>query len=195
MLTVEDLRNPKRKSGFDYVGYKPTGSSKEYQAQVGLQPNPAYNKWQGPRRATAAEAAQDYCDFMNGLHTPPPRLKSANHPKPQRTEADPEVAAARAVLSAADEAKREGRKGHVYLVCEENTNLIGGYVKIGHTYQEPPQARLNGGQTFNPRKLVMLYAIPGTPEDERKLHAKFIHLNKLGEWFHFAPEILKEFTQ
>jgi hypothetical protein len=120
-------------------------------------------------------------------------LKSANHPKPDKNSGPgPELAAARAVVRAAAAAKRLGVPGHVYLAGEEG-NLV--YVKIGHTYQTPPEARLAGGQTFNPRKLVMLAKKPGTPEDEKALHAKYIRYNVLGEWFAFTPEMMKEFTQ
>lgn len=198
MVTVESLRNPSRKSGYEHVrkDQRRPANRPEFNAyqRLSVRPN---RFWYGPVRRTPEEAAQDYCDYINSgvVADPLPRLKSANHPKPVRGEVDPDLAAANAVISAAVEAQRSGRSGYVYLVCEENTNLIGGFVKIGHTYQEPPQARLNGGQTFNPRKLIMLYAIPGTPEDERRLHQKYIHLNKLGEWFFFAPEILKEFTE
>lgn len=203
--TIEDIRNPAYKSGYAHVNK--TGSAKTARGHNGGKPfhaqvyakgerrrNGKAHEWVGPRRATAEEAAQDYCDYINGGQmVPSAALKTANHPKPVRAPSnpsDPELKEARAVLRAAAQARSEERKGYVYLVGESDSPQ---FLKIGHTYQEPPEARLNGLQTGNPRKLVMWAFMEGTPEDEARLHAKYEKYNVLGEWFHTSAMLMHEF--
>lgn len=189
MITLEDIRNPSVLSGFSHVRYCVEGGK--------VRPKPYIatdwpNNYRGPRRATAERAAQDYCDYMNGRQaSPAPQLKTAGHAKPvSQLPSSPEAQEARRILREEAAARREGRQGHVYLVAEKGFESK---VKIGHTYLEPPEARLNGLQTGNPRKLVMLATRPGTEADEDTLHARFIQHNILGEWFWNHTDILKEF--
>lgn len=65
MTTIEDLRNPVRKSGFDHVGTGAAG--KAFYASYGSKPHFAGEKtdgWRGPGRKDPAQAAQDYCDYI-----------------------------------------------------------------------------------------------------------------------------------
>lgn len=118
-------------------------------------------------------------------------LKTAGHeysaPSVPR---DAEVEAALGVLRDA-RAQRQGKQGYVYLIIED---LPGGgihYGKIG--YSTNPAKRVAELQTGNPRPLRLLYAMPGTEDDERRLHAKYIKFNALQEWFVVTKELLLEF--
>lgn len=66
-LTIEDIRNPDRSSGFNGVGFDRQHKTKPYFAQKRLLNGPSRkgSHWFAPHRATAEEAAQDYCDFIN----------------------------------------------------------------------------------------------------------------------------------
>lgn len=79
-LTIEDIRNPDRASGFNYVNratnaYRGTISTVPYHARAGG------GKWHGPRRPEAEQAAQDYCDYINGLRPSRRPLIRTNRPK------------------------------------------------------------------------------------------------------------------
>lgn len=65
-------------------------------------------------------------------------------------------------------------------------------VKIG--YSVNPEARVGELQTGNPRQLYLVAKMPGTEEDERRIHAKFIHKNIIGEWFYGDADVLGEFA-
>lgn len=74
-MVIDDLRNDKCKSGFDHVRVGHPGSIRPYQAQAYGARTKHRNGFQfrGPYRATAEEAAQDYCDYVNGsavIHAP-----------------------------------------------------------------------------------------------------------------------------
>lgn len=79
MLTIEDLRNPDRKSGFDYVASaNPSSKQKRtrdyFCARHGTRPTKkgqVTDSWRGPTRHTAEEAAQDFCDYVNGQFVKP----------------------------------------------------------------------------------------------------------------------------
>jgi len=198
MLTIEDLRNPNRKSGFDHVnGPKVDRRSgrtnpKPFQAAHGAKahyPGEKTNIWTGTRRATAEEAAQDYCDYVNsGQVGTPATLNTVGHSRRPKEELDPEVEAALGVLRDA-KAQRAGRPGFLYCIGE---SALGGYgVKVG--YSVNPEARVGELQTGNPRQLHLLAKVRGTREDERALHAKYIQYNLIGEWFIPTPELLNEF--
>lgn len=205
MITPDDLRNPALKSGYDRVNYDrtktPSGAprSKPYRAQItrrdgrpGMEP---VGRW----RATAREAAQDFCDWYNGggkrLVKLGKVLKSAGH-KARRDpiKDDPEVQAALGVLRDA-RGQQEGRQGYVYLIGEEEygpPGLNGGNIaKIG--YSTNPEARVAELQTGNGRRLKLLGKIKGTPADEAALHAKYADQNVLQEWFRLTTNLLLEF--
>lgn len=194
MTTVESIRNPDRLSGFDHVGLdrsKPAGTKRFHAQAYGGTNNKAGHAWQGPLRATAEEAAQDYCDYINGQATPASRaLKSARHP---RAEKRPLTAAQQVALDILRDARaKPDAMGVVYLVSEVGNGFMEA-VKVGWTSKTPPESRMGDYQAGNPRKLVMLGTLPGTKADEAALHQRFIEHNILGEWFRPAPELLSEF--
>lgn len=196
MITPKDIQNSARVSGYDHVGYNVQSGKKRppkpFQAVVyGGSRSKAGMAWIGRRRATALEAAQDYCDYMNGKGvTPAPQLRSAGHTgKRDSLPSDPEVQAALGVLRDA-KGQREGRQGYVYLIIEVNDGGGLTFGKVG--YSTNPRARVAELQTGNPRKLRLHLAKPGTLLDEAELHAKYAHLNVLQEWFRLTKELLLE---
>ena len=66
-MTIEDLRNPKRVSGFDRVDKTPDGRARPYRARVG----PGGTTWWGTYRDTAEEAAEDYLRWFEGQPSNP----------------------------------------------------------------------------------------------------------------------------
>ncbi len=192
MLTPDSIRESSRISGYDHVGKNLPGR-KPYQADVyGGKNDKAGRQWKGPRRLTALEAAQDYCDYMNGKNIPvPATLKTAGHEYViDEADNDPEYQAALGVMRDR-RAQREGKQGYVYLITEHFDGGALRYVKIG--YSVNPRKRVAELQTGNPRKLILLYAMPGTEEDERRLHTKYIKANVMQEWFRVTPELICEF--
>lgn len=196
MLTPEDLRNPARKSGYDHVGYNVSPGQttpKPYQAVVyGGTRSKAGMAWIGPRRATAEEAAQDYCNYIGrkGV-TPTAPLKTAGHAgRRQKLSDDPEVAAALGVLRDA-KGQRQGKQGYVYCILETAPGGAMQYVKVG--FSTNPAARVAELQTGNPRPLKLHAMKEGTLEDERALQQKYIKENVLQEWFRPTKELLLEF--
>lgn len=69
MITIDDLRNDERKSGFDHVN-SAMGRNNIIPiwraAAGGRAVHTVGAAWRGPTRRTAKEAAQDYCDYVNG---------------------------------------------------------------------------------------------------------------------------------
>lgn len=196
MLTIDALRNPSRESGFNYVGRAGGAKKKPWRAQKNAGNKYGSNAtFRGPTRERPAEAAQDYCDYINSGVAPSapskPALKSAGHDTTPRKPLprDPEVQAALGVLRDA-RAQRRGEQGYVYLIIED---LPGGaviYGKIG--YSTNPRKRVAELQTGNPRPLRLLRMKPGTEADEAALHQKYIKHNVLQEWFHITKELLLE---
>jgi hypothetical protein len=76
------------------------------------------------------------------------------------------------------------RKGVVYFIQAGGQ----GPIKIG--WSSDLQARIAQLQTANATKLSVLLAMPGTFEDEARLHARFAYLRLEAEWFQDSPEIL-----
>ena len=224
-LTVDDLRTTKNKNGYKHVqktmkaGVNGGGATKNaFFAEKRIAPTKPDGtqigcKWFGPRRATAEEAAQDYCDYINGGKAPrpsKPQLKAANHDpvpveKNPRTPSEAELAA-REILRK-ERARSEGSEGYIYCIAEKVTPRPTGKldadgkpqmhepwpwaVKIGFAFD--PNLRIKGLQTGNARPLTILGMIRGTLEDEAKLHARYIDQNILGEWFRPTTELLSEF--
>ena len=191
MLTPNDLVNPARKSGYNHVNHaggvgqgKRTG--KPWKSGVRTR-NGGY-AWRSPRRATPLEAAQDYCDYVNGQHAATPAtLMTAGHEYiVDERDTDPEYQAALGVIRDRTAQRREGRQGYVYLITD------GEYLKIG--YSVNPEKRVAELQTGNARPLRLLGKIEGTEADERALHQKYIRNNVLQEWFHINGPLLQEFV-
>lgn len=192
MLTPKSIENPSRKSGYEHVNGNganlPDRKKQVWRATAGWNGSNAI--WRGPTRDTAIEAAQDYCDYINGQGAIAPslQLKSAGHPSAKRRHLTAEQQVALDILR--DSRAKSTDPGIVYLVIQEDDTTVG---KIGWTSKIPPESRMGDYQAGNPRKLVMLSQIPGTKNDERALHQRFIRHNVLGEWFTLADEILVEF--
>lgn len=196
MTTVDDLRNPKRKSGFDHVSgprrdrHRPSyfGHSKAGGTKLPSVGSGTDFAWRGSRRATAEEAAQDYCDYVNGLTVAAPTtLTYPGHPVRPKSELPSEVKDALGVLRD-HKAQRAGRQGYVYLIGVKGDFYA---VKIG--YSVNPEARVGELQTGNPRELYLLAKMPGTLADEKAIHAQFKHLNLVGEWFKGNLELISVF--
>ena len=193
MITVDDLRKPANVSGFAQVGLVdgPSRTSPPYYQ--------AYEKggrkghWKGPARATALEAAQDYCDRANGGQLAPAaqRLKSAGHNGVRaQVEIPSDIEAAYGMIKDY-RAQQAGKQGYVYLIVEgRGPEDVLVYGKIG--FSTNPQARVRELQTGNPRPLRLYYSRPGTLEDERAIHNRHIDKNVLQEWFLIDKELLLE---
>lgn len=210
MLTPNDLRDPTRQSGFRFVNGSPASKGGFYarvqQSRSDGRPG-SDAAWIGPRRTTALEATQDYCDYVNGRQQAPPQpvLRSAGHKRAVSVKLTGDTTDARIALLRAElrtlEAERKmkrGSRGFIYLVAEEafesrsgETYILRDAVKIG--WSESPDARIATLQTGNPRKLILLGTKPGTVDDEKALHAKYIGQNVLQEWFRPTQELLSEF--
>lgn len=185
-ITPSDIRNANRTSGFNYVTINAGSAIRPFQARQwterGTRPANV-----GPRRATAVEAAQDFCDFINGGRGRVAQsLKSAGHTGRRNSgPRDAEEAAALGVLRD-KRAQRQHKIGYVYCITD------GTAVKIGYSLK--PAARVAELQTGNPRPLRLLATIPGTEATEKSLHVKYLRYNVLQEWFRPARALLSEFN-
>lgn len=190
MITPADLANPKLVSGFKFVR-SVTPSAAGHAGKT------MYSSYRGPNSSgggrygrnydTALEAAQDYCDYVNGRERAAvAALKSAGHTYQNiyAKASDPEVEAALGVLRDAA-AQRKGRPGFVYLISDGTAYKIG--------YSVNPEKRVAELQTGNPRLLRLVKKMSGTEADEKALHQKFIQYNLLQEWFRPMSEILAAF--
>lgn len=198
MLTPNDLLDPTLNSGYSHVGYNVSPGqtvAKPYQAYDSRPHGPTRkHRWKGPRRATAPEAAQDYCNYVNqgGAAPAPSSLKTAGHSYDNiyAKSRDEEVEAALGVLRD-HKAQREGRQGYVYCIREAIPGGGFSHIKIG--YSTNPWKRVAELQTGNPRPLALVCMKKGTPSDEKALHQKYIQQNFLQEWFTVTKEMLLEF--
>lgn len=69
-----------------------------------------------------------------------------------------------------------------------------GFIKIGYT-THPIETRLQGLQNGNPRKLSVVFIMPGSLWDETALHRQFKHLNIHLEWFRPGADLLEHIAQ
>lgn len=83
-----------------------------------------------------------------------------------------------------DKPTDEITKGFIYFIQGE----CGGPIKIGYTIDLAQ--RLKSLQTGYPDRLELLFAFPGNPEDEKKMHDYFKDFRLQGEWFRSTPEVL-----
>ena len=72
----------------------------------------------------------------------------------------------------------------VYFIQEGND----GPIKIG--VSDNVQARLQKLQTAHAKRLRLLYTMPGTQQDERRMHYAFEALRIQNEWFAPEPELI-----
>lgn len=201
VVTPDQIANSKRKSGYNHVTND--GGVKPYRASSGrkwLKPHETeYVFWRGPRRATALEAAQDYCDYVNSSPISPSvpvgraGVKRARHTYTAEIPEIPSDIEAAYGMIRDYKAQLSGKvDGYVYLIIEEN---VGGgltYGKIG--YSTNPRKRVAELQTGNPRPLKLYAAKLGTLDDEAALHRRHIDKNILQEWFHLDAELLLEWS-
>ncbi len=75
-----------------------------------------------------------------------------------------------------------GMEGEVYFISD------GEAIKIG--FSGSAIVRMGDLQTSHHRPLKIMLTIPGTMDDERKMHQKFKHLRIAGEWFKPAPDLM-----
>ncbi len=138
---------------------------------------PGQPRYLGPRRATAIEAAQDHCDFVNGgLQASPARPRAGHKARPT---GDP---------SANDSS------GYIYCIGEKTSAAR---VKLGQSKFDPVY-RLSSLQTGNPRILYVIAskAVQDRHAAEKVLHDKFSKYCCTNEWFWAGDcldEILAEF--
>jgi hypothetical protein len=195
VLTPEQLRNPKRASGYNYVNTStPNGGDRTYYQAHGGRTRAGF-VWRGTTRTSALQAAQDHCDYVNGSRAASPAtpgLKTAAHPKARRKKISPAQQVALDILR--DARAKPKSMGWVYLVVEDGTLRTGIPAKVGWTSKSPPEARLNDYQAGNPRKLKMIGKIKGTKRKESNIHKRHIDNNVLGEWFRLTPALLSEFN-
>lgn len=201
MLTPNDIRNPDNISGYSYVHHAASENNpanKPFQAQRRIGPgNGNTGWWKGKRRATAEEAAQDYCAYINGAgwqteYQPRLPLRSAGHRRELIERArNEERMALQERLNDIDDEERSttDHPGYVYLIGETDTDLA---YKVGHA-RTSAQNRMITLQTGNPRVLVLIGVIVGGLELEAELHARYAGDNRLQEWFHGSHELFDEF--
>ena len=203
MLTIESIRNPRNNSGFSFVGSANAGVNghghigNRWRAEKWI----GKERWRGPVRRDPEEAAQDYCDYFNGLPELPATLilKTAGHEREviERARND-ERSKLLARLREIDDEENSAsdHPGYVYLIREthscHNCGADEDRFKIGHA-RTSAQNRMIGLQTGNSRTFTLLATIEGSPEVERSLHAKYAKDNILQEWFYGTPELFEEF--
>lgn len=192
-IQPKDIENKARASGYDGVTVKaPHAASghprtRYFGTDGRRKPGVTTPRWEGPGRATALEAAQDKCDYINsgGIATPA-SLKTAGHGGRRSARIiDEEERAALGVLRDKRAQRSSKAKGYVYCISD------GTAVKIGYSLK--PEARVAELQTGNPRRLRLLASMQGTPTDEKALHVKYLRHNLLQEWFRPTAKLLSEF--
>lgn len=188
-MKPRDIKNDNRLSGYDYVHFsveRGRHRPKPYQAKL-----KGGKVWYGPRRATALEAALDYCNYVDaGWSQPQPKLKGAGHltvPTVDKQVSDKRALAYQLLKEASIEENTD-LTGYVYCISDGTAMKIG--MSVGH-----PQNRLKSLQTGNPRLLELLAfkQVSDRVAAEVELHLKYQKSNILGEWFEYDKRILKEF--
>jgi hypothetical protein len=90
----------------------------------------------------------------------------------------------RAAASASRPKREKGARGYVYFFLCSGTATV----KIGVTASHPARRR-RSLQTGAPGELRLLVYAPGTAADERRLHRRFAHLRRQGEWFAYKDDL------
>lgn len=197
MITPDDIRKSTNVSGYAHVGLVAGPSRGDsppyYQAYEG---GGRGGDWKGPARATAEEAAQDYCDRANGGLIKPPSdpkgrggVRLAGHKFDVEPDPIPTDIEAAYGMIRDFKAQQAGKQGYVYLIVEDVPGAMFG--KVG--YSVNPQKRVAELQTGNPRPLKLYASKLGTLEDEIAIHRRHIDNNVLQEWFRLTPPLLSEF--
>lgn len=192
MLTIDQLRTDHNISGFRYVVR--AGNKAGFQGS--RNGGGRRDGWRGPLRATAEQAARDYCDYANGVNTlPPAALKTIKHKRPKRRQRPVQPGHIAQKRREVREWDREALAAlpvcnHIYLM-----GVVGDRsgVKIGEAWDAGNRAA--EGQTWHHRPLVVLGVVKtDIPRGADKIvHALFKkhHLNN--EWFRPAQEVLSYF--
>jgi hypothetical protein len=203
-LTPDDLRNDDSVTGFKHVysardASWPARGGKPFQATAYFpwSGDGVRRRWKGPRRATALEAVQDYCDYVNGnpVAAQPNRMRRAIAKAASLFTQPPLDDAAKAER---DRVWAEAQ-AYVYLIGEEWLNQAAcAYVKVGWSFD--PANRLEQLQAGNPRRLVLMGTL--TPAElgrsaaealEVSIHEAHARRRVLGEWFWADPDLLRRF--
>jgi len=88
-----------------------------------------------------------------------------------------------------EEKPEEGKEPTIYFMHAFDANRI----KIGFTTNI--ERRIRSLKMSSPHGLRFMYAIPGTKDEEHKLHERFAHLRQHGEWFTDCEELREYINQ
>jgi hypothetical protein len=192
-LSIEDIRNPARQSGFEHVNRIGGANQSDKQWRASWRTSATVNTDRGTSRRIPEEAAQDYCDHVNGgqiAYAVLKRVAKTDRPEKPRREISEREKRLRRELRMELSSNPASRLHDplCYLIAESG----GAFVKIGYA-DYSVYSRLDSLQTGNPRELHLIATLPGGQETENKLHAKFIASNVVNEWFTPTREMLKEF--
>lgn len=77
----------------------------------------------------------------------------------------------------------------VYFIATKDRSMV----KIGISTN--PRKRLASIQSHSPLAVELLASVPGTIEDERGLHTKFLEHHSHGEWFRGHEDVLSSITE
>jgi hypothetical protein len=80
----------------------------------------------------------------------------------------------------------DARPTFVYFVTPADRSMV----KIGVSCN--PEHRLSGLMTWSPVPLEILAFVPGTANDERALHRRYLRQHSHREWFRSTPEMLAD---
>lgn len=75
----------------------------------------------------------------------------------------------------------------IYFIQDRERN----HIKIGFTAGDNAEVRRQALQTGNSSRLVVLFTMDGTKQDETNLHNQFSESRECGEWFRPTPELLR----
>ena len=75
----------------------------------------------------------------------------------------------------------------IYFIQDRERN----HIKIGFTDGSDAEVRRQALQTGNSSRLIVLFTMDGTRQDEKNLHERFSASCECGEWFRPTPELLQ----
>lgn len=122
-----------------------------------------------------------YYQRKRGSQDAGPRIRLPGHPQSSEFWSALEQAQSQAEKMDARPCIRRQPIGKVYFARS------GAYMKIGHS--RDVNKRIKAINTSAPERVELMMVIPGTAEDEKRLHKRFQHLRSNGEWFHFTGEL------
>ena len=75
----------------------------------------------------------------------------------------------------------------IYFIQDRDRN----HIEIGFTDGDDAEVRRQALQTGNSSRLVVLFTMDGTRQDETNLHEHFAASHECGEWFRPTTELLQ----